>query len=79
MWSALLAGITYAKVALALLQIAQSLMAKADKREIETEAYNKAVTDATVALYQRLGRVDLIIAMNAQLTPEERRKIALED
>lgn len=78
-FSALVAGLTYAKVGLALLQLAQRFIDRADRKELEDAGYNAAVDAATIEMYKRLGRTDIILSQGAQLTPEDKRKVLKED
>lgn len=59
MWAAFIAlltsGLTYAKVGLALLNIAQSLIAKADRRELRDEGYQAALADTTAKTLKVVG------------------------
>lgn len=55
LWAALASGVTYAKVALALLEIARSFLEKADKRELEDQGYRNAVADSTALTLKVVG------------------------
>lgn len=70
---------TLAKIALGAINFANSILEHVDKAELEDKAYNKAVDDATIAMYKRLGRVDVVISQGAQMTPDEKRKVLKDD
>lgn len=53
--AALTAGLTYAKVGLALLQLAQSFLERANKKELENQGYRNAVADTTVKTLTTVG------------------------
>lgn len=51
----LTSGLTYAKVGLALMQIAQSLIDKADRRELQDQGYRDAMADTTAKTLNSVG------------------------
>lgn len=69
----------WARLALMCLEIVKSLMDKVREEDLINRGFNQAVDATTIAIYKKLGRTDEVIAIHDQMTPEEKRKIALED
>lgn len=64
---------------LGLLKFVNWLTRQMDEARLRADGRRELILEQMTELNTRLGRVDTIITEGDKLTPEERKKIALED